>query len=65
MKVIGVLGSPRSNGYSSTIARRVLDGARAAGHEVVIYEINKMNVRGCQACRACKDNGVDCILDDD
>ncbi len=65
MKVIGVLGSPRSNGNSSTIARRVLDGARAAGHEVVIYEINKMNVRGCQACRACKDNGVDCILDDD
>jgi multimeric flavodoxin WrbA len=65
MKVVAVLGSPRSDGGSSTLARRVLDGARAAGHEVVVYEINKMNVRGCQACRTCKDKLVDCILEDD
>ena len=65
MKVVSVLGSPRPNGGSSTLARRVLDGARAAGHEVVVYEINKMNVRGCQACRTCKENLVDCVLEDD
>jgi multimeric flavodoxin WrbA len=65
MKVVAVLGSPRSNGGSSTVARRVLDGARAAGHEVVAYEINQMNVRGCQACRTCKDKLVDCVLQDD
>jgi len=65
MRVVAVLGSPRSNGGSSTLARRVLDGARAAGHEVVVYEINKMNVRGCQACRTCKENLVDCVLEDD
>ena len=65
MKVVAVLGSPRPNGVSSTLARRVLDGAREAGHEVVVYEINKMNVRGCQACRTCKEKLVDCILDDD
>jgi len=65
MKVIAVLGSPRPQGGSSTLARRVLDGARAAGHEVVVYEINEMDVRGCQACRTCKDNLVDCIQQDD
>ncbi len=65
MKVVAVLGSPRANSSSSALARRVLDGARAAGHEVVVYEINKMNVRGCQACRTCKEKLVDCILEDD
>jgi multimeric flavodoxin WrbA len=65
MKVIAVLGSPRANSNSSALARRVLDGAREAGHEVVVFEINKMNVRGCQACRTCKEQLVDCILEDD
>ncbi|HHX45295.1 MAG TPA: flavodoxin family protein [Chloroflexi bacterium] len=65
MKVVAMLGSPRAQGVSSTVARRVLDGARAAGHEVVVYELNAMNVRGCQGCRFCKDHDVDCRLDDD
>ena len=64
MKVIAVLGSPHRDGPSSTIARRVLDGALDACHEIVVYEINDLAIRGCQGCRHCKDNGVDCILDD-
>ena len=65
MKVIAVLGSPRENGFSSTLAREVLRGAADAGHQVVIYEINKMNVKGCQGCRYCKEHNVDCIVQDD
>jgi multimeric flavodoxin WrbA len=65
MQVVAVLGSPRPNSASSALARRALEGARAAGHEVVEYEINQMNVRGCQACRTCKEKGVDCVLEDD
>jgi multimeric flavodoxin WrbA len=65
MKVVAVLGSPHPHGGSSTLARRVLEGATAAGHEVVVYEINTLQVRGCQACRTCKTNLVDCILEDD
>lgn len=65
MKVIAVLGSPRKNSNSTALANRIIDGAKEAGHEVVIYNINDMNIRGCQACRTCKDNGIDCILDDD
>ena len=56
MKVVAVLGSPRENGFSSTLAQRVLRGAADAGHEVVPYELNKMNVKGCQGCRTCKEN---------
>ncbi len=65
MKVIAVLGSPRKESRSSMLAERIVEGAREAGHEVVVYRINEMNVRGCQACRYCKENGVDCILEDD
>ena len=65
MKVVAVLGSPRRTSQSSGLARCVLDGAREAGHEVVVYEINRMSVQGCQACRYCKENGVDCFLKDD
>jgi len=66
MKVIAVLGSPHRNGPSSAIARSVLQGAKDAGHEVVMYEINEMNMRGCQACYACKQGeGCDCVVNDD
>ena len=65
MKVLAVLGSPHKNGPSSTLVREVLRGAADAGHEVKVYEINDMNVRGCQGCSYCKDHGVDCIVDDD
>ncbi len=65
MKVVAVLGSPHKNGPSSTIAREVLRGAKDAGHEVVIYNLNEMNLKGCQACRYCKDNYADCVIDDD
>ncbi len=65
MKIIAVLGSPHEDGFSTTLAREVLRGAASAGHQVVVYEINTMNVRGCQGCRCCKENNRDCVLEDD
>jgi len=65
MKVVAVFGSPHKNGPSATIANEVLRGAREAGHEVVEYHLNDMNVKGCQACGTCKKNKVDCIVQDD
>ena len=65
MKIVAVLGSPHKNGPSSVIAREVLRGAKDAGHEVVEYVINEMNVRGCKGCGTCKNQKIDCILQDD
>jgi len=66
MKVVAVLGSMRGDGsYSSTLAREVLRGAEAAGHEVVVYELKDMDLRGCYGCEACKKNNIDCVLQDD
>ena len=65
MKVVAVFGSPHKDGPSARIARAVLDGAKSAGHEIVEYHLNEMNLRGCQACGVCKRSKVDCIQPDD
>lgn len=65
MKVIAVYGSPHENGASALLTREVLRGAKDAGHEVVEFYINKMNVQGCQGCGTCKREKIDCILQDD
>lgn len=65
MKVIVVTGSPRKESISTRIARRIAQGAQENGHEIVYYDINNLNVRGCQSCYVCKNTGSDCVLKDD
>lgn len=65
MKVVAVLGSPNENGNSSTLVKEILRGAADAGNETVVYDINKMNVTGCQGCGYCRENSVNCKIDDD
>ena len=64
MKVVAVLGSPHPDGPSSTIAKEVIRGAKDAGHEVVIYQIDDIDFKGCRDCGYCKQHDADCILDD-
>lgn len=65
MKIVAVIGSPHKNGPSSLITQEILRGAKDAGHSAVIYRINEMDVKGCQACGFCKANYKDCRLNDD
>lgn len=65
MKLVAVLGSPHPNGPSSTLAKEVIRGAKEAGWEISLYEIESMRVRGCQGCRVCKQKGIDCVVKDD
>ena len=65
MKIAAVLGSPRPQGNSSTLAHKFLDTARELGAEVRVYPLNLMNFQGCQGCMACKTNMETCILEDD
>jgi len=65
MNVICVLASPRDPSNSSALALRAAEGARENGHEVKIYRLNEMNVRGCQGCGYCKQNSADCKVKDD
>jgi len=65
MKIACLLGSPRTNGNSATIAQRFLDVAEALGAETETFILNTLSYRGCQACYACKTKLERCILKDD
>lgn len=65
MKIVCLLGSPRNNGNSSTLAKHFCDAAEKLGATVRTFALNKLNYRGCQACMACKTSLDKCILKDD
>ena len=65
-KILVVMGSPRREGNSATLAKRVAEGAEAAGAEVESFYLHSMDIRPCTACDACReDKAKDCVIDDD
>lgn len=65
MKIVCLKGSPRSGGNSAAIADRFLATAVSLGAEPSVFELNRLNYRGCQGCYACKKKLDRCILEDD
>ena len=63
-RVLVFKGSPRENGNSSTLADRAAEGAVAAGAEVEVFSLHRMDIRPCDACDTCQETGV-CVLKDD
>lgn len=63
-KIIGIAGSPRREGNSTTLMRQVLQGAQKSGTEGQTIYLNDLMFRGCQACDKCIDTG-ECVLQDD
>jgi multimeric flavodoxin WrbA len=64
MKILAVLGSPRINGNSSTLAQRFLDAAAHRGATIQRCRLNDLDYRPCQACYACKTHLEHCALQD-
>ncbi|MDH4320630.1 MAG: flavodoxin family protein [Desulfobulbaceae bacterium] len=65
MNIVCLLGSPRSNGNSTTMARRFLETAAGLGAATRVFSLNSLNYKGCQGCYACKKDLDHCILKDD
>jgi multimeric flavodoxin WrbA len=65
MKIVCLLGSPRKNGNSATVAARLISKAQELGAETETIYLNALNYRGCQACYACKKDAEACVLKDD
>lgn len=65
MKIVCLLGSPRENGNSSTIAKRFCNVAERFGAKVRTFVLNNLDLRGCQGCMACKTMLDRCVLEDD
>ena len=65
MKIVALLGSPRTDKNSATIANRFTATAAQFGAEVSTFELNRLDYRGCQGCYACKKTLDHCVLQDD
>ncbi len=65
MKVLVMLGSSRENSVSYKAAMKLIEGARESGHEVVVHNVQNMNIHGCMGCGSCRQNGTDCVIQDD
>lgn len=65
MKITMVLGSPRAESISTKMAMAFAEGVQENGHEVIIYNINEMEVMGCQGCGLCRKYEKDCVIEDD
>ncbi len=65
MKIVCLLGSPRENGNSSTIARQFCKIAEELGSRTRTFILNDLQFRGCQGCMACKTKLDRCALSDD
>ena len=65
MKVVAVLGSPRTNGASNRIAQRFMEIAKDLNSDTKTHYLNGMKYVGCQGCGACKSKSEQCVQKDD
>lgn len=65
MKILSLLGSPRSGKNSASIANRFTETAASLGAEIRTFELNLLSYQGCQGCYACKKGLDHCVLEDD
>jgi len=65
MKVIGIVGSPRVEGNTQKLVEIMLESGVKNGAETEIFNLNEMDIKGCQSCYHCKTTDEDCVLKDD
>ena len=64
MKVVCLLGSPRSKGNSAAVAAEFMKTAESLGAQTQTFLLNKLDYKGCQACYVCKTKQEHCALED-
>lgn len=65
-KICILNGSPRISGNTKELIKYFTKGAKASGHEVTCFDLQKMNIHGCLGCcKGGKDKNSPCIQKDD
>jgi multimeric flavodoxin WrbA len=64
MKIVAFQGSPREGGNSDILLNEALKAVKEAGHEIILFNLNTMDISPCQDCGQCEDSGV-CVIEDD
>jgi multimeric flavodoxin WrbA len=63
-KILVLNGGPHKTGNTMTLVNEVLKTIKDTEIEVKTYNLNTMQIKGCQGCYACKKTG-NCIIKDD
>ena len=53
-KILVILGGGRPKGNTRQLVDEFMQGASDAGHEVELISLNKIEVKGCIGCNACR-----------
>jgi multimeric flavodoxin WrbA len=61
---VGIAGSPRKRGNSSSLLRAYLEGVSSQGFKTEFNYLNGMLFRGCQACDRCVQGKLCSVKDD-
>jgi multimeric flavodoxin WrbA len=64
VKIIAFNGSPRLGGNTELLLNETIKALRETGHDVRVFELNKIVIRPCQDCGGCLKTGV-CIYKND
>ncbi len=64
MKVTVFNGSPRAGGNTELLLWEMLRPVEYAGHDIIKFNLNDMNIRPCQDCGVCEGTG-ECVWKDD
>ncbi len=64
MRVAAFNGSPREGGNTETLLWEAVRPIEYAGHDVVKFNLNDMDIKPCQDCGGCEGTGV-CVFQDD
>lgn len=63
MKVLLINGSPKANGCTYTALNEMVKVFKENGIETELIHIGQKDIRGCIACRRCRQDGK-CVFDD-
>lgn len=64
MKIIGIDGSPRKDGNTEKLLKKVLAGAQEASGETQFLKLADLAIKYCQGCGTCRATG-ECVMQDD
>ena len=63
-KILVLSGSPRKGGNSDILCDQFIKGAEESGHLATKIYLKDCKIASCNACYACKKNGI-CVQNDD
>ena len=65
MRILALMGSPRLRGNTAILLSQFINGARAAGGEAEVVNLQEENIHPCDACDICECGDKDfCVHND-